>query len=180
MAQPPRLVEPPIADPVLIADPAAGQMHSQAWTEYHQSVADNIVALRSKKGVIDGSDANAGDVGEYLEAVSGTVGLSGGVSTDVVPLALPAGDWDVEGNVAITPSGATSYAMAGVGVGAVSFGAVVTRVAGATPPTQFRLSTGGALRVSTATAVTVHLVAECGFSSGSVSASGRMWARRTR
>src|SRR5580765_8397060 len=38
--------------------------HSHAWTRYNQDVADRLNGVH--RGVVDGSNAKAGDVGEYL------------------------------------------------------------------------------------------------------------------
>ena len=36
-----KVVDPPFYDQPIV-DAASGQQHSQAWTEYHQSVADQV------------------------------------------------------------------------------------------------------------------------------------------
>jgi hypothetical protein len=62
------------------------------------------------KGVTDGSDAAAGNIGEYLSATvlqAAAKAANTGVNADVVTLSLPAGDWDVQGQVWIAPTGTT-------------------------------------------------------------------------
>ena len=177
-------LQPPFYDPPL-TDYPTGQRHSQAWTEYHQALTDqtaaNTAALAAKAGVTDGSDATAGQIGEYLTASSsGTITPSTGDINNIATLPLTAGDWDVEGNVVFQPTAGISYAMCSVsGVSGV-IGPVATRIPGAGSATQLRIGTGGSLRVSTAADMTVYLTAQVAFSSGSMSVSGTIWARRAR
>ena len=74
MASAPQVVQPPFYDPPIV-DYATGQQHSQAWTEYHQSVADQLASLaatmRANQGVTDGSDAAAGQIDEYHPTMTG-------------------------------------------------------------------------------------------------------------
>lgn len=145
----------------------------------------------SRKGVVDGSDAVAGDVGESLSAQSAAgVQLTTLVTASVASLALPAGDWTVAGVVIFTPAG----------TGPNSVIAAVNTVA-ATLPTDIQVLSGGvsmfqawssampsgktqtisvgACRINTATPKTVYLVAQSSFGGGSVTVTGRITARRT-
>jgi hypothetical protein len=56
-------------------------------------------------GVTDGSNAAAGQIGEFLYAeTSGTLSItSGGTNVTIVDLAISAGDWDVSGLAAFLP-----------------------------------------------------------------------------
>ena len=59
-------------------------------------------------GVTNGSNAAAGNVGEYLAATvasGAAVALTSGGNRDIASLALTAGDWDVDGMIAVTNSG---------------------------------------------------------------------------
>lgn len=180
----PGVVQPPFYDPPIV-DYATGQQHSQAWTEYHQSVADQIAAntsaIAARKGVTDGSDAATGQIGEYIEAGSTSdIALSNGVAANVVTLALPAGDWDVSGNVIFNPGAAVSYAAVSVNNISAGFGRFATRIPGSGVATQLRIGAGGPLRMNVGSPITMYLVAQAGFSSGSVAAGGVIWARRQR
>jgi hypothetical protein len=175
MAFAPRIVEPPFYDPPLVDNPS-GQQHSQAWTEYHQSVSDLLTALRANSGVTDGSDAAAGQVGEYMTA-SGSVPLANNTVTTVATLNLTAGDWEVSGGVTFTISGAASTHYA-AGIDG-TFGSEII----ATIPTgsgTWRLSAGAPVRRNVTAATAVHLSAFAGFTSGAVSAAGTLQARRVR
>lgn len=61
-------------------------------------------------GVTDGSNANPGQVGEYLQATSSAaIGIASGTVQTLAQLSLPAGDWDVEGKANVTlPSPSTN------------------------------------------------------------------------
>ena len=183
MASPPQVVQPPFYDAPIV-DYATGQQHSQAWTEYHQSVADQLATLsatvRASQGVTNGSDATAGQIGEYLSAASsGAVTPSSGATNNIATLSLTAGDWDVEGNAIFNPTAGVTYAACSVSTASGSIGPVATRVPGAASATQLRIGTGGSLRVSVAADTTVYLTAQTAFS-GSMSVTGVIWARRTR
>jgi hypothetical protein len=184
MATAPKLIDPPFHD-APIADYPSGQQHSQAWTEYHQSLSDQVnalaIAATKNKGVTDGSDAVAGDIGEYLFTPSGaSVGLSNGSLQNICSLVLTPGDWDVAGNVIFNPTGATTYAAASCSIASATLNVISARVAGSATANQLRLGTGGDQRINVSADTTVYLVAQCGFTSGGASATGMLWARRTR
>jgi hypothetical protein len=184
MAAAPKVVDPPFYDQPIV-DSTSGQQHSQAWTEYHQSVADQLAVLSAKaqtsQGVTDGSDAAAGQVGEYLTASSsGSVGLGTGAVVNIATLPLTAGDWDVQGNIIFNPTGAATYAAASVNTASAALGPVATRVPGAGGGVQMRIGTGGTFRVSVSAAATAYLVAQTAFTSGAMTATGALWARRVR
>lgn len=90
-------------------------MSPDGWDEWLHRMARTINSLIGRAsgaapiaGVTDGSNAAAGQVGEYL-----TTNLLGGsplamvstVARDILTLALTAGDWDVWADISITPAG---------------------------------------------------------------------------
>ena len=137
---------------------------------------------QSSVGVTNGSEATTGTLGEYQEASASGVALVNATAKTVASVSLTAGDWDVQGVVMATPTGAT---MTGIALGvsttnntlpASSYDQVVVRpnatgyITMNTPHTRINL---------TAT-TTVYIIGLVEFSSGSVSASGRIRARRVR
>ena len=163
---------PPLLDPPL--DPS-GQQHSQSWAAYYQDVSDRLATLATfKTGVTDGSDAAAGQIGEYLSASGGSVALANNVVGNVVSLDLTAGDWDVAGNVQFT-AGSGNHNLFGAGVGGIdtftqsTFPTTAVSV-GISPATQ---------RYNVTATTTVWLMAQASFS-GSVTATGSIRARRMR
>jgi hypothetical protein len=173
MATPPGVrIDPPFLAAVTGADT---RTTTQPWSEYHQSVEDRLQAIWSKfQGVTDGSDAAAGQIGEYLTASGSGIGLANNVVTTVATLSLTAGDWDVTGNVNFNAAAGThTFFAAGIG-------SVDTLFTATFPTTAMGQAMSTATRrynVTVATAVT--LVAEVGTTS-SATASGTISARRAR
>jgi hypothetical protein len=131
--------------------------------------------------VVDGSDAAAGGVGEYLHNNAAGVGLSNGTAANVVTLALSAGDWDVSGNVQFVTTGVLTRVTAGVSTISGNWNSYVTSVSGTLGSgSAQQIGSGGSVRVSVSAAATAYLVAAAAFSSGGVTANGTIWARRVR
>jgi hypothetical protein len=171
MAVTPRLIEPPFYDPPL-APSGSGQQHSQAWTEYHQSVADRLAAINA--GVTDGSEAAAGNVGEVMATTGGAVAMITNTATNLASLALTPGDWDVSGSVVFT-AGAGTHSYFGVGITSIDIFDFATYPA--TAINQMMPTTTRRVNVSVAT--TVWVVAQAGFT-GTMTGTGTIRARRMR
>lgn len=140
-----------------------------------------------KAGVTSGSNADAGDIGEYVEsliAVGSATALTTATAKNVTSLTLDPGDWDLEGIVSFSTASATFSAIQG-GINSTS----------ATIPTDgseaYSGVTGTALsakdsvtcprkRFNITVTTTIYLVAKATFSVGSVSAFGQITARRVR
>ena len=175
---------PPIADAPLTD---AGDQHSHAWTAYNQAVADSLDRLNAAMGVTNGSDATAGQVGEWLSSVVATpAGIGNNNPTNVTSLSLTAGDWDVRGEVWFQlGSGTTGSCEAGIST--VTSGLPAAPGVGSRTTQVFvhQANTGQVLplatcRVSLNAPATVWLIALAGFTSGTTSVYGRMDARRVR
>jgi len=88
----------PLASPGLTGNPTAPtQTHGDnstklATTAYHDT------------GVTDGSNAGAGQVGEFVSNTQTNVSLTSAVQKTVSTLTLTAGDWDVYGGGTLIPS----------------------------------------------------------------------------
>jgi hypothetical protein len=73
-----------------------GRQHSPAWRGWFEDITATLNSLRASKGVVDGSSAAAGVVGELLQSVNGVPVAGGaGVTVNAAILSLTAGDWDV-------------------------------------------------------------------------------------
>jgi hypothetical protein len=128
-------------------------------------------------GVVDGSNAPAGQVGEYLTA-TGSVALTTSVYASVASIVLTAGDWDVSGRLYVISSvgssnlqGGFSTTSGGTAQDVVFAGqAVLGNLAQAVPVKRYSVT------VST----TVYLIGFCIFASGTASANGYIQARRMR
>jgi hypothetical protein len=175
---------PPIADAPLADD---GQQHSHAWTAYNQAVADSLDRLNAAMGVTNGSDATAGQVGEWLSSVVATpAGIGNNNPTNVTSLSLTAGDWDVRGEVWFNlGSGTTGSCEAGISTVTSGLPAAPGTGSRTTQVFTHQPNTGQVLplatcRISLSAPATVWLIALVGFTSGTTTVRGRMDARRVR
>lgn len=155
--------------------PTSGTLLTSAQPTINQP---NIV------GVTDGSNAAAGSVGEIISSnivFGSAVALTSTLSKNITSIALTAGDWDVFGDVHVTPSAILTF-----------FRGWINTVS-ATPPDVSLMSLsnpGGSnigscgwpvpsRRVSSAGATTVYLSAQCTFTA-TASGYGNIYARRVR
>ena len=164
-------LRPPAAPPLL----GSAQEHTQAWSDYHDQTANALNALVANVGVTDGSDATAGQVGEYLTASGGPVTLTTNATANVATRNLTAGDWDVSGLVSFSAAAGTHTSF-GAGLDTIGIlnqstfpGGAITQGIGV-PPKRYNVTA----------ATVVHLVAVATFTSGTVTAQGVVSARRMR
>ena len=150
----------------------SGDQHSQAWTEYHQALSDRLGEIAA--GVTDGSDATAGDVGEYMEKVGSGVALSNTVVAQLASLALTPGDWDVSGSVSFA-AGAGNHGIFAAGINTID-----SMISATMPTTALnQMLPTAQRRVNITAATTVWVVGQAAFS-GTVTATGTIRARRVR
>jgi hypothetical protein len=145
------------------------------------------------KGTGSANNASAGSVGEYISGVlspASEVALSNGVSSNLVSIALPAGDWDVRGSVTFQTDSSTitslvvagisaSGSMPGIGGGPVNGARTDIWTVQLTGETLWNIPVLSS-RFSLASATTVFLIAQSEFGSGTSRASGWIAARRER
>jgi hypothetical protein len=148
---------------------------SDAWAKYFVEKDDALAKVH--QGVTDGSEADAGDVGEYLTASAAGVPLANNVLVTVATLNLTAGDWDVSGGVTFHLTGVTATAY---GAGIDVLGQLIVGNAMTTASGLWLLSAGAPVRRNVTAATTVNLVARAGFTAGTVAADGMIAARRVR
>jgi hypothetical protein len=140
-------------------------------------------------GTTLGDNANAGSIGEYISAVNtaGT-GLSNGVGANIASISLTAGDWDVSGEAWFIAAGSTTISNIQAATSLTS-ATLPANVADNSARTLLNgpLTTGaayilalGTSRVSVSGTTTVYLVALSGFGVSTMSASGKISARRRR
>lgn len=171
MATQPHKLEPPISEPPVSEDTA---MHTQVWTDFFQGLSDRLLKLNAASGVTDGSDAVAGQVGEYMTATASGVALTNNVPINVVSLDLTAGDWDVAGNVQFSAGSGTHNAF-GAGLDNID-----TQTMASYQTSAITEGINAALkRYSLTTTTTVWLQGVASFT-GTVTASGTIRARRAR
>jgi hypothetical protein len=151
--------------------------NSQQW------VVANPATLPTQKGVTDGSNAAAGNIGEYLTAVQNTAqSVANAVWTAVISLVVPAGDWDVTGWASVSPSAASVNNLQVGGSSVASTWSPPGTRSIITGPTNLGSCTLAfpAYQLSQAASSTIYLVVYAGFSSGTCTATGQISARRMR
>ena len=128
------------------------------------------------QGVKDGSSAASGYVGEIVSALGSGVSVTSGVTQTVATLSLPAGDWNITGTVYCNSANLNSF-ICGINV--------TTTIAGSTGV--YQTSSFGPISMPvpfTPTVVSsttpIYLLVNVGFSSGSPTVSGSIYARRVR
>jgi hypothetical protein len=144
----------------------------------------------SRQGVTDGSNAAAGQIGEYLES---TAIFSSSISNNTTgtcgTLALPAGDWDVWGVATLSGASVTGLGRISIGLGNNN----LNQITGSVQAQQYgniaynsaassTLSMGTIMtRVSIAASTTINLLQSCIFTGGTLSVSAvKLCARRVR
>jgi hypothetical protein len=140
-------------------------------------------------GVTDGSNATAGDVGEYISSViplGAAVSLLTATSKNITSITLGAGDWDVRGAVFFLPNGTTTISKLRAGMSTTTGN--LPNGPEAYYETNATLSVGlletaaiGSIRFSNPGGVTAYyLVAEATFGVSTMNAYGFIAARRVR
>jgi len=146
------------------------------------------------KGVIDNSDAAAGNVGEYVESIVGSgsaVSLVSVTAKTVTSISLSAGDWDVSGIVGFTGGSTTTYGQVTASISntanthaAAPSGGFVQQTWGGTLPVVGAIGTPsiatGLSRVKISAQTTIYLIASAFFTTSTFSAFGTIRARRIR
>ena len=145
------------------------------------------------KGVVDGGNAAAGDVGEYRETItldpSGDVSLTTNVAADIATLSLTAGDWDVSGIVYFSGNAATNVTRL---IASVSLSSGTLTTLGQLGRTDFTPGNSlpfavtsealncGPKRISLAATTTIYLVGLLSFTVSTAVGFGHISARRVR
>lgn len=153
-------------------------------------VNTGVFTVKSVTGVVDGSDAAAGKVGEYISstvATGASVALGTGVTSNITSIALTAGDWDVSGAIDFTFGGATSYTNL-TGGSSVTSATLGAQDSGFDFETPAAVPTAGSdqiwviptVRYSLAAGATIFLVAQGTFTVSTLKAYGTIRARRIR
>lgn len=128
-----------------------------------------------------GSDATAGNIGEFASGTLAGVAITSGAYSSVGSTSLTAGDWDVQCSASFTTTGGVSYVIVGVNTavsapppanqGVLTWAASTTLNGSVTPVSPLT-------RIKTSSPTTVYCVASSLFGSGTVTASGYLRARR--
>jgi hypothetical protein len=145
--------------------------------------------ITSLTGTTTNNNAAAGKVGEYIESIvlaASAVSLTTGTQTNITSISLTAGDWDVSGAVVFIPAGTTTVTQFIGAVNSVSATLptseqrlFVINQTSATPGAQVGYS-GSPRRFSLAATTTIYLIALSSFGTSTMTAHGKIAARRIR
>lgn len=145
------------------------------------------VTTSTISGTTTNDNATAGNIGEYIESniTSGSaVSLTTATPADVTSISLTAGDWDVEGTVGFTITGATTENFrSGSNTTSATFGGDNTYTYVPIIAAAFTNELRGLIptrRYSLSGTTTIYLIGQANFSAGSVDAYGLIRARRVR
>ncbi len=136
-------------------------------------------------GVVDGSNAATGKVGEFLSNTGTATNATSAASANYATLTLTAGDWEVSGSAQFNPTGGTNpFTQINASI------SLVSATGGGFPyqtilRTSFNANGAQMLatpirRVSVSTSTTVYLVAGATFPDGTMPIQGFIQARRIR
>jgi hypothetical protein len=137
------------------------------------------------KGVVDGSNAAAGQIGEYISAAQPTgQTLTSGTGLNLTSISLTAGDWNIDAVVTYNMSaGGTTYADTWINPP----NTLVASAPGYAAVGSSNGTLGGPLtlnvaptRLSITTTTTVNLTVRASFTGPTVTAAGTLYARRVR
>jgi hypothetical protein len=176
--------------PVMDGTAAAGTGTTWARADH---VHPSDTSRAPVKGVTDGSNAAAGNVGEQV-SVSVTTGvtLTSGAAANVATLNLSAGDWSVSGVIVFAEAANTvpTAMAAAVSMTSATLPTAAQIAAGTGNMTQYNLTftkgvisqtmQAGVCRVNASASVNVYLVAQATFSTAGLTATGYISARRVR
>jgi hypothetical protein len=167
--------------------PSNGDIWATTAGVFIQVAGATVGPLGTQVGVTNGSNAPAGDVGEFMSSdvtQANAVSTTSGTTLNVTHVSLTPGDWDCTGTVVeITASGTTATQFtAGISTTSAALPALENATNGGT---NFGLNPGSVqampvapLRVNTSSAKTVFLVANFVFSGGANTAFGNVQCRR--
>jgi len=136
-------------------------------------------------GTTAGGNAPAGNIGELLSNTTTGTALTTAVSANATSVSLTAGDWDVMGTLTCVPAGSTviNYCAAGINTVSATIPAAQgssAQIPGSTLAGLAVIMTTPIVRVNLTTTTTVFLVANSGFTTSTLTASGFIRARRVR
>ena len=133
-------------------------------------------------GVTNNSSAASGNVGEFISATGSSVSLTAFTVANVASISLTAGDWDISGGFVTNGSTANQpNSSCGYSTTSATFGTAGTYAQQSSGTGSPMLNWAGAIptgRVSINSTTTVYLVCQSNFTTGTVTASGIIQARR--
>jgi len=135
-------------------------------------------------GTTLGDNVNAGSIGEYVTATSGSVSLTTVTNANISFITLTAGDWDVWGAFNYSAAATTTTSSIQAGISSVSAGLPANPLSffsnGTFPTNTTQQHAVPQQRFSLSTTTTIYLVATATFATSTATAQGFIAARRVR
>jgi hypothetical protein len=130
-------------------------------------------------------NANTGSVGEYVTATAGPTSLTSNTLTNITSISLPAGDWEVSGNILFTVGAGASMTIAQSAVSSTSAtlpaAPLYAQISGISLGAGAQWTIEAPVqRINVSSTTTVYLVTLAVFSGGTTTATGVIRARRPR
>jgi len=156
-----------------------------ALTGLQEAGVNLSVKYMTRAGVVDGSGAPAGQIGEILTAASaGGTSVPNQTPVNVVTLLLSPGDWDVWGTMMVMPTVGTTQIYGSVSTVSATLNGNDQRyghqLAGGATFGSLSSIPVPAITVSVSVPTNVYLVAQAAFASGTCTGGGKLIARRRR
>lgn len=159
----------------------------QALQNEITTLQNALASFQPVRGVTNGSNALAGNIGEYIESLVAENTIGGwvnGVPKNITSISLTPGDWDVDGIFQFGNGPITGIEiLGGTTLTSATFTSPTIYVAsqGQTPAAGVDLRVTIPIRRFALMAITtIFLVARIGFSTGTPLAGGLLRARRVR
>lgn len=140
------------------------------------------LGAKADTGVTDASNASSGQVGEIITAISASSAITSGTATNLVSIALTAGDWDVSSIARYDPSAASiTGAVSGINTTSATQPSFpdCSQIGGLSASSTVQISSP-LKRLNLSVTTTVYLVGIVNFSSGTATSRGFIQARRVR
>ena len=174
--------------PAPVIAPVTGTMEMRLQALADAITRNTVTLSLMREGVLDGSNAAPGQIGEYVfdnRTTASFLSIASGVSTDLASISLTPGDWDVQGAVYFQGSSSS---------GSDDLRAWVNTVSATQPSGDFgglaiiSTSSGGLvnmlavppIRASGTSTTVVYLGCNATYGSGTMQAKGFVRARRMR
>jgi hypothetical protein len=136
-------------------------------------------AANNIKGVVDGSSAAVGYVGEYVTVTGTAQALATNTAANTGSLTLQPGDWDVWGFVNFGITGTASVLAAVINT-SVALGTVYNSISASSGIFSSQQMQAVQQRISISVATPVYMVAYATFTPGPITGQGTLYARRRR
>lgn len=164
----------------LASPPAIGTTTPNNGVFNNLTVNTGLTIVGGYGGTNTTGNGSPGNIGEPMITDISPTAISNGVIFNAASIVVTPGDWDVSGNLFFNGTGASTNTIVGISLTSATVGATPTY-------TQLSISSPHVgnfntpiVRISVAVNTTVFLIGLASFASGTMTAGGRLRARRMR